>query len=157
MVLPLSILDLSPIATGSSSPQALRNTIDPARLADRLGYTRYWPAERHNMPGVASSAPEILIGHVASATTRIRVGSGGIMLPNHTALKVVETFRILEALHPDRIDLGIGRAPAVRIRCRRSPCAAHGRRWEPTTSPNNWRRRRPSPATDSRPAGRSRP
>ncbi|MGH2390437.1 MAG: LLM class flavin-dependent oxidoreductase [Chloroflexota bacterium] len=113
MALPLSILDLSPVASGSSSPQALRNTIDLARLADRLGYTRYWLAEHHNMPGVASSAPEILIGHVASVTTRIRVGSGGVMLPNHTALKVVETFRVLEALHPNRIDLGIGRAPGT--------------------------------------------
>ncbi len=113
MALPLSILDLSPIVSGSSSSQALRNTVDLARLADRLGYTRYWLAEHHNMPGVASSAPEIVIGHVASATERIRVGSGGIMLPNHTALKVVETFRILEALHPNRIDLGIGRAPGT--------------------------------------------
>lgn len=113
MTLPLSVLDLSPVASGSTSPEALRNTIDLARLADRLGYTRFWLAEHHNMPGVASSAPEILIGHVASATTHIRVGSGGIMLPNHTPLKVVETFRVLEALHPGRIDLGIGRAPGT--------------------------------------------
>jgi luciferase family oxidoreductase group 1 len=125
MALPISVLDLSPVSSGSTSPEALRNTIDLARLADRLGYTRFWLAEHHNMPGVASSAPEILIGHVASATTRIRVGSGGIMLPNHTPLKVVETFRVLEALHPDRIDLGIGRAPGTdqvtALALRRSP------------------------------------
>jgi luciferase family oxidoreductase group 1 len=113
MTLPLSVLDLSPVGTGSSSPQALRNTLDLARLVDGLGYTRYWLAEHHNIPSIASSAPEILIGHVASETTRIRVGSGGIMLPNHTPLKVVETFRVLEALHPGRIDLGIGRAPGT--------------------------------------------
>ncbi|MEA2524952.1 MAG: hypothetical protein QOF73_2179 [Thermomicrobiales bacterium] len=113
MVLPLSVLDLSPVGSGSSSPQALRNTLDLARLVDGLGYTRYWLAEHHNIPSVASSAPEILIGHVASETTRIRVGSGGIMLPNHAPLKVVETFRVLEALHPGRIDLGIGRAPGT--------------------------------------------
>lgn len=113
MTLPLSVLDLSPVGSGSSSPQALRNTLDLARLADELGYTRYWLAEHHNIPSIASSAPEILIGHVASETARIRVGSGGIMLPNHTPLKVVETFRVLEALHPGRIDLGIGRAPGT--------------------------------------------
>jgi luciferase family oxidoreductase group 1 len=111
--LPLSVLDLSPVGSGSSSPQALRNTLDLARLVDGLGYTRYWLAEHHNIPSIASSAPEILIGHVASETARIRVGSGGIMLPNHTPLKVVETFRVLEALHPGRIDLGIGRAPGT--------------------------------------------
>lgn len=113
MAVPLSVLDLSPVGSGSNSGEALRNTLDLARLADRLGYTRYWLAEHHNMPGVASSAPEILIGHVAGETTSIRVGSGGIMLPNHTPLKVVETFRVLEALHPGRIDLGIGRAPGT--------------------------------------------
>jgi luciferase family oxidoreductase group 1 len=84
-----------------------------ARLADRLGYTRYWLAEHHGMPGIASSAPEILIEHLASATTRIRVGSGGIMLPNHAPLRVAEAFHTLEALHPGRIDLGIGRAPGT--------------------------------------------
>jgi luciferase family oxidoreductase group 1 len=113
MTFPLSVLDLSPVASGSTSGQALRNTLDLARLADRLGYTRYWLAEHHNMPGVASSAPEIVIGHVANGTTRIRVGSGGIMLPNHAPLKVAESFRVLEALHPGRIDLGIGRAPGT--------------------------------------------
>lgn len=113
MTLPLSVLDLSPIGTGSSASQAVRNTIDLARLADRIGYTRYWLAEHHNMPGIASSAPEILIGAVARETTRLRVGSGGIMLPNHAPLKVAETFRVLAALYPGRIDLGIGRAPGT--------------------------------------------
>lgn len=113
MALPLSVLDLSPIGTGSTANQALKNTIDLARLADRLGFTRYWLAEHHNMPGLASSAPEIVIGAVARETTNLRIGSGGIMLPNHAPLKVVETFRILEALYPERIDLGIGRAPGT--------------------------------------------
>ncbi len=113
MPLALSVLDLSPIPSGSSAPQALQNTLDLARTVDRLGYTRFWLAEHHNTTGLASAAPEIMIGHVADATHRIHVGSGGIMLPNHTPLKVVETFRLLEALHPGRIDLGIGRAPGT--------------------------------------------
>lgn len=111
--IPLSILDLSPISVGSSGAQALRNSIDLARLADRLGYTRYWLAEHHNMPSIASSAPEIMIGQIARETTGLRVGSGGVMLPNHAPLKVAETFSILEALYPDRIDLGLGRAPGT--------------------------------------------
>jgi len=109
----LSVLDLSPVPSGSTSAQALRNTLDLAQLADELGYTRYWLAEHHNTRLIASSAPEIMIGHVASVTSRIRVGSGGIMLPNHSPLKVAETFRVLEALHPGRIDLGLGRAPGT--------------------------------------------
>src|SRR5258706_5077693 len=113
MAFPLSVLDLSPVDAGSSSGQALQNTIKLAQLADRLGYTRYWLAEHHNTSMLASSTPEIMIGHVAQATERIRVGSGGVMLPNHSPLKVAETFRILEALHPGRIDLGIGRAPGT--------------------------------------------
>ncbi len=113
MTLPLSILDLVPVGTGSNATQALQNTFDLARLADRLGYTRYWFAEHHNMPGVASAAPEILIGAVARETTHLRVGSGGVMLPNHAPLKVVEWFRTLEALYPGRIDLGLGRAPGT--------------------------------------------
>lgn len=111
--LPLSVLDLTPVASGATAAQALRNTIELAQHAERLGYTRYWLAEHHNMPGVASSAPEILIGAVARETTRLRIGSGGIMLPNHAPLKVVEWFRLLEALYPGRIDLGIGRAPGT--------------------------------------------
>jgi luciferase family oxidoreductase group 1 len=109
----LSVLDVSPVASGSTSTEALRNTLDLAQLADQLGFTRYWLAEHHNTPLIASSAPEIMIGHVADATRRIRVGSGGIMLPNHTPLKVAETFRVLEALHPGRVDLGLGRAPGT--------------------------------------------
>ena len=109
----LSVLDVSPVSSGSDGAQALRNTLELARLADRLGYERYWLAEHHNLPSIASSAPEIMIGHVANVTERIRVGAGGIMLPNHAPLKVVETFRVLEALHPERIDLGIGRAPGT--------------------------------------------
>ena len=109
----LSILDVSPVSSGSDGAQALRNTLDLARLADRLGYERYWLAEHHNLPSIASSAPEIMIGHVADVTKRMRVGAGGIMLPNHAPLKVAETFQVLEALHPGRIDLGIGRAPGT--------------------------------------------
>lgn len=111
MRIPLSVLDLAPVPSGTAPSEAVRRTVDLARLAEKLGYVRYWFAEHHGMPSVASSAPEILIGHIASATQRIRVGAGGIMLPNHTPLKVAETFRTLEALHPGRIDLGLGRAP----------------------------------------------
>jgi len=121
----LSVLDVSPVSSGSDGAQALHNTLELARLSDRLGYERYWLAEHHNLPSIASSAPEIMIGHVASVTERIRVGAGGIMLPNHAPLKVAETFRVLEALHPGRIDLGIGRAPGTdpitAMALRRSP------------------------------------
>jgi luciferase family oxidoreductase group 1 len=109
----LSVLDLSPVSSGSSSREALHNTLDLARLAEDLGYTRYWLAEHHNTPLIASSAPEVMIGAVANATRRIRVGSGGMMLPNHAPLHVAETFRVLEALHPGRVDLGLGRAPGT--------------------------------------------
>lgn len=109
----LSVLDLSPIPSGSTGVQALHNTIELAQLADRLGFKRYWVAEHHNIPSVASSSPEIMIGQIARVTSSIRVGSGGIMLPNHIPLKVVQTFRVLEALFPGRIDLGIGRAPGT--------------------------------------------
>ena len=110
---PLSILDLSPVASGSTAAQALRNSLDLGRLADGLGFTRYWVAEHHNMPMIASSAPEIMIGQIAAATERIRVGSGGVMLPNHAPLMVAERFKVLEALFPGRIDLGLGRAPGT--------------------------------------------
>src|ERR1700726_2017121 len=109
----LSVLDLSPVTTGGSGPIALRNSLDLARLAGGLGYTRYWVAEHHNLPSVASSAPDIMIGQIAAVTERIRVGAGGIMLPNHAPLNVVERFHMLEALFPGRIDLGIGRAPGT--------------------------------------------
>jgi luciferase family oxidoreductase group 1 len=110
---PLSVLDLSPITTGHSGAAALRNSLDLGQLADRLGYTRYWVAEHHNLPSVASSAPDIMIGQIAALTARIRVGSGGVMLPNHAPLTVAERFKVLEALFPGRIDLGLGRAPGT--------------------------------------------
>lgn len=109
----LSVLDLSPVPSGSTSADALRNTLDLARFTDGLGYARYWLAEHHNTPLIASSAPEIMIAQVANVTRNLRVGSGGIMLPNHSPLKVAEMFRVLEALHPGRIDLGLGRAPGT--------------------------------------------
>jgi len=111
--IPLSVLDLAPITSGSDATTALRNSRELAQQAERLGYHRYWFAEHHNMPGIASSAPAVLIGHIASATSTIRVGSGGVMLPNHAPLVVAEQFGMLEALHPGRIDLGIGRAPGT--------------------------------------------
>ena len=110
---PLSVLDLAPVPDGGNAGDALRATIDLARHAERLGFRRFWVAEHHNMPGIASSAPPVLIGHIADATTTLRVGSGGVMLPNHASLVVAEQFGMLEALHPGRIDLGIGRAPGT--------------------------------------------
>ena len=110
---PLSVLDLVPVRAGFTASEALREAVDLARAAEQLGYARYWFAEHHSMPSIGSSAPEILIAHIASATSRIRVGSGGIMLPNHPPLRVAEVFHTLEALHPGRIDLGIGRAPGT--------------------------------------------
>ncbi|MCP9949639.1 LLM class flavin-dependent oxidoreductase [Actinomadura madurae] len=120
-----SVLDLAPVVSGSTSGQALRNTLDLARHAERLGYHRYWLAEHHAMPGIASSATAVLIGQVAAATSRMRVGSGGVMLPNHAPMVVAEQFGTLEALYPGRIDLGLGRAPgtdqATALALRRSP------------------------------------
>ena len=113
MPFPLSVLDLSPVTTGGSGPIALRNSLDLGALADKLGYTRYWVAEHHNLPSIASSAPEIMIGQIAALTKSIRVGSGGVMLPNHAPLMVAERFKILEGLFPGRIDLGLGRAPGT--------------------------------------------
>ena len=110
---PLSILDLSPVSAGSTGAQALRNSLDLARLADRLGYVRYWVAEHHNLPAIASSAPDIMIGQIAAITKNMRIGSGGVMLPNHAPLMVAERFKVLEALFPGRIDLGLGRAPGT--------------------------------------------
>jgi len=106
-----SILDLAPVREGGTVAEALRNTVDLARHAERLGYHRFWLAEHHNMPGIASAATSVLIGHVAGATSTIRVGSGGIMLPNHSSLVIAEHFGTLETLYPGRIDLGVGRAP----------------------------------------------
>jgi luciferase family oxidoreductase group 1 len=110
---PLSVLDLAPVPDGGTAGDALRATVDLARHAERLGFGRFWVAEHHNMPGIASSAPPVLIGHIADATATMRVGSGGVMLPNHVSLVVAEQFGMLEALHPGRIDLGIGRAPGT--------------------------------------------
>jgi luciferase family oxidoreductase group 1 len=112
-VIPLSVLDLSPVTTATPGSVALRNSLDLARLADRLGYTRYWVAEHHNLANIASSAPEIMIGQIAAVTSQIRVGSGGVMLPNHAPLMVADRFKVLAALFPDRIDLGLGRAPGT--------------------------------------------
>lgn len=107
----LSVLDLVPVRTGQTTSDALAATVALARVADELGYTRYWLAEHHNMPAVAATSPPLLIAMVAAATSRIRVGSGGVMLPNHAPFVVAEQFALLEAAHPGRIDLGIGRAP----------------------------------------------
>ena len=112
-VIPVSVLDLTLVDSGSSGPQALRNTIETGQVAERLGYSRIWLAEHHNTAAIASPAPELMIGVLARETSTIHVGSGGIMLPNHSPLKVAETFRVLEALAPGRIDLGIGRAPGT--------------------------------------------
>lgn len=110
-MIPFSVLDLSPITEGSDAARAFRDTLDLARHAEAWGYRRFWLAEHHGMPGIGSSATAVLIGHVAAGTTSIRVGAGGIMLPNHTPLIVAEQFGTLESLHPGRIDLGLGRAP----------------------------------------------
>ena len=110
---PLSVLDLSFVVAGGSGPQALRETIELARHVDALGYERFWVAEHHNLPSVASGAPDVMAGQILAATSRIRVGSGGVMLPNHAPLMVAERFKVLEALYPGRVDLGLGRAPGT--------------------------------------------
>jgi luciferase family oxidoreductase group 1 len=110
-MIPFSVLDLSPITVGGDAAQSLRNTLDLARHAEDWGYRRYWLAEHHSMPGIASAATSVVMGHVAAGTSTIRVGSGGIMLPNHSPLVIAEQFGTLEALFPGRIDLGLGRAP----------------------------------------------
>ncbi|MEY8876624.1 MAG: LLM class flavin-dependent oxidoreductase [Leptothrix sp. (in: b-proteobacteria)] len=112
-MLPISVLDLAPIAEGDDAAGALRHTLDLARHAERLGYTRYWLAEHHNMDGLACSATAVLVGHIAGGTSTIRVGSGGVMLPNHAPLVVAEQFGTLATLYPGRIDLGLGRAPGT--------------------------------------------
>jgi luciferase family oxidoreductase group 1 len=127
---PVSILDLAPVPLGSTPGDALRNSLDLARRADALGYTRYWLAEHHNMVGIASAATAVAIGYIAGGTKRIRVGSGGIMLPNHSPLVIAEQFGTLESLYPGRIDLGLGRAPGtdqLTLRAlRRAPETADG-------------------------------
>jgi luciferase family oxidoreductase group 1 len=112
-MVPLSVLDLSPIPEGGTAAQSFKNSVDLARHAERLGYRRYWLAEHHNMPGIASAATAVVIGQVAAGTSTIRVGAGGIMLPNHAPLMVAEAFGTLASLFPDRIDLGLGRAPGT--------------------------------------------
>ena len=112
-MIPFSVLDLSPIPEGATAADALQNSVDLARHAEAWGYRRYWLAEHHNMPGIASAATAVLIGRVAGATSTIRVGAGGIMLPNHAPLMVAEAFGTLATLFPDRIDLGLGRAPGT--------------------------------------------
>ncbi|MEU4802909.1 LLM class flavin-dependent oxidoreductase [Actinosynnema sp. NPDC023587] len=118
--IPLSVLDLAPVTTTTDARTALAHTRELAQRVEELGYRRFWLAEHHNMPGIASSSPAILIGHVAAATTTLRVGSGGVMLPNHPPLVVAEQFGTLTALHPGRIDLGIGRAPGTDQRTARA-------------------------------------
>jgi luciferase family oxidoreductase group 1 len=124
---PLSILELVPVGQGTTPAAALASSVDLARLGERLGYHRLWVAEHHNMPGIASSSPPVLIAHLAASTSTIRIGAGGVMLPNHASLVVAEQFGMLEALHPGRIDLGIGRAPGTdpvtAAVLRRSPAA----------------------------------
>jgi luciferase family oxidoreductase group 1 len=110
---PLSVLDLAPVTAGSTPARSFANSLDLARQAERLGYRRFWLAEHHNMPGIASAATAVLIGHVAGGTSTIRVGAGGIMLPNHAPLQVAEQFGTLASLYPGRIDLGLGRAPGT--------------------------------------------
>jgi luciferase family oxidoreductase group 1 len=112
-VIAFSVLDLSPIVQGATATDAFRNTLELAQHAERLGYQRYWLAEHHNMPGIASAATSVVIGHVAGGTKNIRVGSGGVMLPNHSPLVIAEQFGTLESMYPGRIDLGLGRAPGT--------------------------------------------
>src|SRR5476651_1999729 len=113
MMIPFSVLDLSPIPQGATSADAFRNSLDLAQHAEGWGYHRFWLAEHHNMPGIASAATALVIGHVAAGTSTIRVGAGGIMLPNHAPLMVAEQFGTLATLFPGRIDLGLGRAPGT--------------------------------------------
>ncbi|MEP6636853.1 MAG: LLM class flavin-dependent oxidoreductase [Acidobacteriota bacterium] len=127
-MVPLSILDLVPVTVGSTPRKALRNSLDLAQRAERLGYNRFWVAEHHNMTGIASAATSVVIGYLASGTSTIRVGSGGIMLPNHAPLVIAEQFGTLESLYPGRIDLGLGRAPGTDQRTlralRRNPASS---------------------------------
>ncbi len=127
-MIPFSVLDLAPVTEGADAAQAFANTLDLARHAERLGFNRYWLAEHHNMPGIASAATAVVIAHVAAGTRSIRVGSGGIMLPNHAPLAIAEQFGTLASLHPGRIDLGLGRAPGsdqqTMRALRRDPMAA---------------------------------
>jgi len=166
--IPLSVLDLSVLTEGASSGDALQTTATLARTADALGYVRFWVAEHHNMPSVACTSPTVLVAHLAAVTERIRVGSGGVMLPNHAPLVVAEQFAMLEALHPNRIDVGIGRAPgtdmATAAALRRSPDALGaedfpqelidlmGLLGDPRANTGLWDNFRATPAATSAPA-----
>src|SRR5918992_5628848 len=119
-MVPISILDLAPVILGETPREALRKSLDLAQHAETFGYTRYWVAEHHNMTGIASAATSVVIGYLAGGTSRIRVGSGGIMLPNHAPLVIAEHFGTLEALYPGRIDLALGRAPGTDQRTARA-------------------------------------
>src|SRR3954469_25855758 len=119
-MIPLSILDLVPVKEGATPREALAESLDLARQAERLGYRRYWVAEHHNMAGIASAATSVVIGHLAGGTAKIRVGSGGIMLPNHSPMAIAEQFGTLESLYPGRIDLGLGRAPGTDLKTLRA-------------------------------------
>ena len=160
---PLSVLDLASVVEGGTPAESFRRTMDMAQLAERLGYNRYWLAEHHNMPGIASSATSVVIGYVAGGTKTIRVGSGGIMLPNHAPLVIAEQFGTLESMYPGRIDLGLGRAPgsdqttarALRrdlARCRGrtfpscSPSCGHSSTRRPVNARSRDARRRPARA-----------
>lgn len=148
-MIPVSILDLCPIPQGFTAADSFRNSLKLAQLAEEKSYTRFWLAEHHNMPGIASAATSVVIGHIAGGTKKIRVGSGGVMLPNHSPLVIAEQFGTLASLYPDRIDLGLGRAPAQTL-LQAPPCAAMA--WQ---QPNVFRRmfrncsfclKRPAPA-----------
>ncbi|MEV4809936.1 LLM class flavin-dependent oxidoreductase [Micromonospora avicenniae] len=152
---PLSVLEVAPVAAGANAGEALRHTTELARRTEELGYHRFWVAEHHNMPAIASSAPAVLIAHLAASTSSIRVGSGGVMLPNHPALVVAEQFGTLEALHPGRIDLGIGRAPgtdqvtALALRRTMEGLSAEGFPRELTDLMNYFSGEQPGPITAS--------
>ncbi len=149
-MIPLSVLDLVPIVVGSTPRIALHNSLDLARHAERLGFHRYWVAEHHNITGIASAATSVVIGYLAEGTATIRVGAGGIMLPNHSPLVIAEQFGTLASLYPERIDLGVGRAPVPASRlC--APC--EGRQRPPTVFRGMCRSCRPCSAPFSR--GRS--
>jgi luciferase family oxidoreductase group 1 len=131
-MIPLSVLDLSPILQGGTPALAFRHTLELAQHVERLGYRRFWLAEHHNMPGIGSAATAVMIGHVGAGTSRIRIGSGGIMLPNHAPLQVAEQFGTLESLYPGRVDLGLGRAPGT------DRAAAYALRRTLNTDPDNF-------------------
>ena len=132
--IPLSVLDLAPIREGGTAAQAFGNSLDLARHAEDWGYRRYWVAEHHNIPGIASAATSVVISYIAGGTSRIRVGAGGIMLPNHAPLVIAEQFGTLESIYPGRIDLGLGRAPGGDHRTARQAACDTG--WAAAATPS---------------------